>query len=137
MIPFIAVMILLLGGLVIDGSRVLNARGEALAYAEEAARAGANAVDETSLDLTIKDSDAQAKVDSYCGVASGNDAVTRCTYDGLTEVGGIDRRVIVVNTTVNLKIRPTLLGMVGVGSFTASASAKARPYEGVSANDAG
>ena len=40
-IPIIAFTLLLLGGLVIDASRQLNERGLAVAYAEEAARAGA------------------------------------------------------------------------------------------------
>ncbi len=43
-VPVLAFVLLLLGGLVIDASRLLNARGRAVAYAEEAARAGAGAI---------------------------------------------------------------------------------------------
>ena len=38
-VPVIAMFLLLLGGLGVDGSRQLNARGQAVAFAEEAARA--------------------------------------------------------------------------------------------------
>ena len=48
LVPILVLAFLMLGGLVIDGSRDLNARSDAQAYAEEAARAGAGAVDLTS-----------------------------------------------------------------------------------------
>jgi hypothetical protein len=135
-VPILALMILLLGGLVVDGSRQLDARGRAVAYAEEAARAGASAVDLASTELVLDAEQARIRVDDYCTRVLGSGEVTRCAFVGLEEVGPDDPRRIVVRTSVALRIKAGLLGLVGVGDLTASAEAKARPFEGVTGGDA-
>ena len=65
-VPIIASFLLLMGGLVIDASRQLNARGEAVAFAEEAARAGAQGVDVAADDLELDQALARQRVDEYC-----------------------------------------------------------------------
>ena len=130
-VPIIAFMLLLLGGLGIDASRQLNARGEALAFAEEAARAGAQAVDVEADDLELDEPKAKQRVADYCAALAAEDRVKTCRWTGLTEVGDGDHRRLVVNTRVELSIKATLLGMIGVRDLDASADAKARPYEGI------
>jgi Flp pilus assembly protein TadG len=128
---------LILGGMVVDGSRTLNARGRAQAYAEEAARAGATAVDLTSVNLAVNPQVAGQRVADYCTVVRGRGAVTECYLVGIDEVSANDDRKIVVHTHVALRIQTSLLGMVGVQSLGASADATARPFEGVTVRDAG
>ena len=66
-----AIALLLLAGLVIDGGRQLNARGRALAYAQEAARAGAQAVDLDRRSQTkLVTDNALAIASNYCAQAS-------------------------------------------------------------------
>jgi hypothetical protein len=135
-VPILALMILLLGGLVVDGSRQLNARGRAVAYAEEAARAGASAVDLAQTDLVLDESEARVRVDDYCARVLGSGEVVECGFVRIEEVGPDDPRPIVVRTKVRLRIRAGLLGIVGVTQLSAGAEAKARPYEGVTGADA-
>jgi Putative Flp pilus-assembly TadE/G-like len=130
-VPIIAFMLLLLGGLGIDASRQLNARGEAVAFAEEAARAGAQAVDVDVDDLELDEGQAKQRVAHYCAALRAEDRVQECEWRGLSEVGDGDHRRLVVNTRVRLSIHATLLGMVGVRTLDASADARARPYEGI------
>lgn len=130
-VPIIAFMLLLLGGLGIDASRQLNARGEALAFAEEAARAGAQAVDVNVDDLKLDEGQAKQRVADYCAALAAEGRVKSCEWRGLSEVGDGDHRHLVVNTRVRLSINATLLGMIGIRDLDASADAKARPYEGV------
>jgi Flp pilus assembly protein TadG len=130
-VPIIAFMLLLLGGLGIDASRQLNARGEALAFAEEAARAGAQAVDVNADDLELDEAQAKQRVADYCAALAAEGRVKTCEWTGLTAVGDGDNRKLVVNTRVEMTIDATLLGMVGVRHLDASADAKARPYEGI------
>jgi Flp pilus assembly protein TadG len=132
--PVIFVGLFVVGGLVVDGSRELNARGEAQAYAEEAARAGASAVDLTAVDLTLQPPLAEQRVQDYCAtVRASNSAVIVCRFDGVGPVSDTDQRQLVVHATVRLRIPTTLLGMVGKSSLTASGFAQARPFEGVTA----
>ena len=134
--PVIFLGLFVLGGLVVDGSRELNARGEAQAYAEEAARAGASAVDLTAVDLTLVPDLAAQRVTDYCAtVRASNAAVIRCQFDGIGAVSDADPRQIVVHTTVRLRISTTLLGIVGKPNLSASGFAQARPFEGVTAPD--
>jgi Flp pilus assembly protein TadG len=130
-VPIIAFMLLLLGGLGIDASRQLNARGEALAFAEEAARAGAQAVDVDADDLELDEAQAKQRVADYCAALAAEGRVKSCEWIGLTAVGDGDNRRLVVNTRVEMSINATLLGMVGVRHLDASADARARPYEGI------
>ena len=138
MVPILVLAFLILGGLVIDGGRDLNARAEAQAYAEEAARAGASAVDLTSDTLALDDAEARARVAAYCdAVRSANSAVTRCEIDPAAPFGdaitcGGRTSRIVVNTDVELRIGTTLLDIVGLAHLDTAGQGKARPYEGTS-----
>ena len=130
MIPVVAIVLLLLGGLIIDASRQLNARGEAIAYADEAARAGAQGVSFGQNQLTLDPATARDRVQSYCA-SLHNDIVTSCQFDGVSAVSASDPRPLVVTVTVTTKIPTTLLGMVGMTSLTATGIGKARPVEGL------
>lgn len=129
-VPILALILLLLGGLVLDASRQLNARGRAVAYAEEAARAGAAAVRLDQEDLMLDEDEARARVERYCADVMGGGAVTRCYPTGVSAVSSTDPRRLVVGTRVELEIPATLLGLVGVTTLGASGDGRARPYEG-------
>ncbi len=142
LVPIVVLAFFMLGGLVIDGARDLNARGEAQAYAEEAARAGATAVDLTQPDLQLDRDLARQRVADFCAkVRQDNDAVTSCEIDPdqpftpAVTCGG-KRADIVVNTDVTTQIHTSLLGIVGLQTLTAGGKAKARPFEGTTAGDA-
>ncbi len=131
-VPIIAMMLLLLGGLGIDGSRQLNARGEAVAFAEEASRAGAQGIDVSADDLVLDGALVRARVDKYCAaLESSSPQVVDCHYVRTEAVSGSDPRQLVVVTNVKLRVDASLLAIVGVTDLKAQAIAKARPYEGI------
>lgn len=132
-VPIIAMALLLLGGLGIDGSRQLNARGEAVAFAEEAARAGAQGIDLAASDLQLDPGLAEERVDTYCDRVEQLGQVDSCRFLRIEPVSHDDPRMLVVVTEVKLKIQASLLSMVGVHDLHASATAHARPYEGINA----
>jgi Flp pilus assembly protein TadG len=143
LIPIVLLALFILGGLVVDGSRDLDARGDAQAYAEEAARAGATAVDLSSATLRLDQTVARQRVSDYCSAIEKNQTVTvlSCGLDGgraFTDAptcGGVDAQ-IVVHTEVKLQIDTTLLGIVGPTRLSASGHAKARPIEGTNSDNA-
>jgi len=133
-VPLIAMALLLLGGLGIDGSRQLNARGEAVAFAEEAARAGAQGIDVGASDLRLDRALAEERVRTYCARVEKLGQVESCEFVGIEPVSADDPRELVVVTHVELEIQASLLAMIpGVDTLRASASARARPYEGIDA----
>jgi hypothetical protein len=134
-VPIIAMALLLLGGLGIDGSRQLNARGEAVAFAEEAARAGAQAIDPASDKLALDQALAEERVHEYCAEVLKRGQVTECGWDGIHPVSEDDPRMLVVRVKVRLSVPASLLSIVGVQDLRASATGSARPYEGVTAAD--
>lgn len=147
LVPGVAIALLLIGGLIVDGSRDLNARGEAQAFAEEAARAGASAYKQNTDQLTLDYALAASRVQDYCDQVKaqhGSLDVVSCGLKGnsLQEQFTTDKtcnnrvRRIVVNTQVTLRIHTTLLGIVHIQTLDASGEAKARPYEGLTAADA-
>lgn len=137
MVPILAFVLLLLGGLVIDASRLLNARGRAVAFAEEAARAGASAILEGQAVLAIDRGAMDARIDAYCDAvqADPTGGVTFCDFKELRQVGDGDPRELVVEVEVRLAIPASLLGMIGVETLRASAVGSARPFEGVDPRD--
>lgn len=139
-VPVLGFILLLLGGLVIDASRLLNARGRAVAYAEEAARAGASAIEPGQAVLGLDESVVRARVEDYCRAIEVDDeqggGVTDCAFlPPLRAVSGSDGRLLVVRVAVKLEIPASLLGMVGVQTLKASGEGSARPYEGVDPRD--
>lgn len=141
LVPIIMFALLLLGGLVVDGSRTLNARGNAQAFAEEAARAGASATRNDTPGLMLDDTLARTRVAAYCrAIRSATHADVTVTHCALAEhaftppaVATCDgsRPDIVVNMKITVQIDTTLLGLIGIEHFSASGQASARPYEGV------
>lgn len=145
LVPIIILAFLLLGGLVIDASRDLNARSDAQAYAEEAARAGAGGIDLESADLALSRTDVETRVGTYCAaVMQSNSLVQSCKLDRSQGVDGISSARtcggkladIVVNTIVTIQIKTTLLGLVHIEDLSNTVRAKARPYQGVTADTA-
>ena len=130
-VPVIAMFLLLLGGLTIDASRQLNARGEAVAFAEEAARAGAQGIDPVAVDVELDPALVQERVARYCTRVEQLGQVDDCRFLRIEQVSSSDSRQLVVVTEVKTEIETTLLGMVGTRSLSASAVARARPYEGI------
>lgn len=135
-VPLLAMMILLLGGLVLDASRQLNARGRAVAYAEEAARAGASAVELGQATLQLDRPEALARVQEYCDRIAATDPGTTCEATGIGPVSAQDPRELVVQVHAQVVIPATLLGIVGVTRLRASGDGRARPIEGVDDADA-
>lgn len=140
LVPIFGFVLLLLGGLVIDASRLLNARGRAVAYAEEAARAGAGAIEPEQAVLELDEAKVRNRITAYCDAirqdAEQNGGVTNCDYlPPLRAVGDTDDRQLVVQVYVALDIPASLLGIVGVQRLTASGRGSARPFEGVDSQD--
>ncbi len=131
-VPILVFVLLLLGGLVLDASRQLNARGRAVAYAEEAARAGASAIELDNPQLRLDEDEARRRVERYCASLEATGIVTRCTFEQLEPNSSRDPRRLTVQTRVELEIPATLLGLVGVTTLGAAGDGRARPYEGVS-----
>lgn len=134
-VPVLALVLLLLGGLVVDAARLLNARGRAVAYAEEAARAGAGAVDLGEPVLALDEGQARFRVERFCASLladpAQNGGVRVCRFVRVEAAGEDDPRRIAVVVRVELDLVATLLGIVGVQRLPASAEARARPFEGV------
>lgn len=138
-VPVLALVLLLLAGLVVDASRQLSARGRAVAYAEEAARAGAAAIELDAPDLRLLPEDVvRERVDAYCRAAAAGGAPIRdpgdC-YRGTTSVGDPQGRALVVVTHVEIVQPTTLLGIVGVRDLHAAGDGRARPFEGTTEED--
>lgn len=138
MVPIVMFGLLLLGGLVVDGSRELNARGDARAYAEEAARAGATAIRQDVPGEILDQPEAVARVNAYCKAVEiktrASVEVQTCNIDqddpfGMASTCDGTQQPIVVNTVVTVHTDTTLLGMAGFTQFSATAQASARPYE--------
>jgi hypothetical protein len=138
-VPVLALVLLLLAGLVIDASRQLSARARAVAYAEEAARAGAAAVELDADDLELlPENQVAARVNAYCRAAASSGAPIvdpgGC-FRGTTDVGDPLHRRIVVQTHVEIVQPASLLGIVGVTGLRAAGDGRARPFEGTSEED--
>ncbi|MGY2876656.1 hypothetical protein ACVW00_003846 [Marmoricola sp. URHA0025 HA25] len=129
-VPVIGLVLLLLGGLGIDGSRQLNARGEAVAFAEEAARAGAQGIDVAASELTLDPRLVEERVDTYCARVKQL-GQAECHFVRIEKVSDADPRLLVVVTEASLSIKPSLLGIVHPQDLPAKATARARPYEGI------
>ncbi|MGI8684929.1 MAG: pilus assembly protein TadG-related protein [Acidimicrobiales bacterium] len=117
----LALSLFLLGGLVHDGGQILTARREADNLARQAARAGAQVLDENSLRAGAAALDpvgAETSVRAYLD--------RRHLVPIAVEVTASDVTVTVAMT------QPTpLLSLVGIGSRTVSATATARSARGV------
>ncbi len=133
--PFIAIVavgLLLLGGLVVDGARQLDARGRATAYAEEAARAGVQRILLNYGDTKIDAALAETAVGDYCEAAQSTDAtLTDCVVDDIEVWSDSPDNPVSVTVHTEVVIEPLLLSMIGVGELDASAQASATPQQGI------
>lgn len=113
--------LLVVAGLVVDGGYVLSARQRAFNEAEQAARAGAGAIDVDALrqgDLRLVEPRARALAQQY--VAATEDTVGPVTVTPTT-----------VTVTVVAQRRSVLLSLVGIDLFTVQGTATAEIERGI------
>jgi hypothetical protein len=124
-------MLLAVAGLIIDSSRLLTARSRAVAYAEEAARAGAQGVDPLSTPLVLSEASVEDRVAAYCReVELREPTVTDCKLEDVDVVNSH------VTASASITIQTGLLGLVNIQELTASGTGEAKPYFGVTGEDA-
>lgn len=117
-----AVAVFTLAGLVLDGGAALAARGRAADTAQQAARAGADALDVASLR-----SPTPAGLAADPGAARAAAAAVLAAAEVTGEVSIEGSRVTVTARAVT----PTaILSIVGVGEVGGTATASARPLHG-------
>lgn len=112
-----------LAGLVLDGGRAIAARQRSADIAEQAARAGVNALDVTALRATGSDAiDPTAARTAACRYVAVADPGAAC------QVVATPQRVTV---TVTGRTSTVLLGLVGINTFHVAGTAAAEPVRGV------
>lgn len=127
-VAFLGITMFLLAGLVIDSSRQLTARARAVAIAEEAARAGAEAANPADRDLALDPQLVASRIDAYCAQARASEAhLTDCRLDGIK---GAD---VTVSTRISLPAGP--LGMIR-STLNASGTGSAHSEVGTTQDDA-
>lgn len=125
--------VLLFAGLVLDGGLALAAKVRAIGAAQEAARAGAQAIDlgayRTDGTLRLDPDRAAALARAYLADA----AISRSHATG-GRPSGLTASVVVVGDTVTVTVavsEPTqLLGLVGISSIRVSGTGSAHPDRG-------
>lgn len=120
----VALAMVLVAGLVLDGGRLLAARRQADDIAANAARAGAQEIDETSL------RSGGATVDPVAGGDAVSVHLATTPATGTARIAGDT-----VTVDVRLVVPMVLLGIAGVGPVTVAASRQARAVRGVSAGE--
>ncbi|MFI6519965.1 TadE/TadG family type IV pilus assembly protein [Spirillospora sp. NPDC050679] len=116
--------VFLLAGLLVDGGLAIHARQRAADMAEQAARAGANQIDDAALRETGK-----PVLDPGRAQAAACDLLTR--YDDKVTGSRCDANAAEVNVMVELTVEPQLLSIIpGFGSFTMRSEASAEPVTG-------
>jgi Flp pilus assembly protein TadG len=108
-------------GLAIDGGRAINARDKATDIAEQAARSGADQLDQDALrndgTVVLDQTAARARADSFVSVA-GYAPTTATTVDSVT-------------VRASATYRTALLGIVGINTIDVSGIATANPVTGI------
>jgi Flp pilus assembly protein TadG len=125
--------VMLFAGLVLDGGLALAAKVRAIGAAQEAARAGAQAIDlgayRTDGTLRLDPDRAAALARAYLADA----VISRSDPTG-TALSGLTVEVVVVGDTVTVTVgvsEPTqLLGLVGISSIRVSGTGSAHPDRG-------
>ena len=122
----LALILLALAGLVVDGGLAINARERVADDVEQASRAGAERVDVLTLRqsgvVRLDPAAAQLAAEQFLaarGYAAGDVTVTA---DANT-----------VHTQAQRTVSTALLSLVFINSFTVSAQARARPASGITA----
>jgi hypothetical protein len=116
----ITAALILFVGLAYDGGRALDGRVRALNEAQEASRAGAQA-----LNVAALRSGAAAVLDPAAAVDAAKAYLAATGDTGTVDVAGTTVTVAVTHVQAT-----TFLGMVGVGAFTAHATASATAEQG-------
>jgi len=118
----ITVAIFALAGLVLDGGAALAAHGRAADVAQQAARAGADALDETSM-----------RSATPAGLTA-NPAAARVAAGEVLAAAGVTGDVAVNGGSVTVTARVTkpaaILSVVGISEVGGTATATARPLHG-------
>ncbi len=127
-VPVIALMLFLLVGLVVDSARQLDARSRAVAYAEEAARAGADRIDLNLEDAVVDPVGARRAVEDYCASVRAVDAA-------IVECGVVAVDLERVAVRVRMSTPAAMLSAVGVGPLEAIGEGEAIPQQGVTGVD--
>ena len=127
-VAIIALFLFVLAGLIVDSSRLLNARSRAVAFAEEAARAGGQQIDLNRDDVRLDPQAAAEAVDEYCAAAAAVEP--RLVQCRSTAVSATDVRV-----RTRFEIPTGVLGIVGVHSLTATGTGDASSQQGISGVD--
>lgn len=127
-VPVIAVFLFLLAGLVVDSSRLLGARSRAVAFAEEAARAGGQQIDLNSDVVRLDPQAAEQAVQEFCAAArDGEPRLVQCQATTSTTTD--------VQVQTRVQIPTGVLGVIGVRTLTASGTGRARSQQGITGVD--
>ncbi len=138
--PFVVIVslaIIMLAALVIDGGRQLNGKGRAIAYAQEAARAGAQAVDVTDPRLDLDVGLALRAAGEFCAQARAADAQLVVCRPNITTINDPAGTFRAVTVTAEVESDAILLGIIGRSILRSSGTALARPVSGISEADSG
>lgn len=116
-----AVVLFAGAGLAIDGGRAINARDKATDVAEQAARAGADQLDQDALRnrgaVVLDQGAARARADSFVTVAGYVPTTTTAASS--------------VTVRASATYRTALLGIIGINSIDVSGTATATPAIGI------
>jgi hypothetical protein len=123
MIVILFVALAALAGIVVDGSAKLEADQNAVALAQEAARAGATTVDQSSAY-----SSGSFVVDQQQALSAARSYLISAGY-GRYSVAAYGSRAILVSVTITEPT--TFLSLIGVSSFTCTGTATASLVTGV------
>lgn len=123
MIVVLFVVLAALAGIVVDGGAKLTADENAVAVAQEAARAGA-----TTVDVSSAYASGSFVVDQSQALAAARSYLVSAGYDQFTVVA-VRTRAIRVSVTIT---EPTkFLSLIGIDSFTSTGTATATLVTGV------
>lgn len=111
-----AITLLAVAGLVVDGGNALNARMKLADDTEQAARAGAQQIDEVALRTT-----GDVRLDEAAARTAAGQFISRFGYSR----AGVDVDVDEVTVGATDTVDTVLLSLIGVGSFNIRAEATA------------
>lgn len=117
----LAAALLMVAGLLYDGGQILTARREAFAVADNAARAGAQALDVATLRTS-----GTTRLDPPAASHAVRSYLDRVGHTGHVTVEG-DQVEVVVSVTVDLH----LLSAVGLSTRTVTGTGQARAVRGI------
>lgn len=120
-VVLLAAAVVMFAALVLDGGLALAVKIRAIGEAQEAARSGAQAVDLAAYrrDGTLRLVPDQARRQAHTYLASTGDS------------GTVTATTDTVTVTVTAHQRTQLLGLLGVGTLTVTATGSAHPVHGV------